>query len=203
MSYRNIDEWHLTSKCRFTIFSRFIWDPFADSGVHGCGLVRYLQSPGWLLSCILCLRQKQALQQNFLSGLLLSCGPVILNGLLLFAVSKPPCALLATLPTGLRQKPRSMYLHMGNRQLDADLPVDHRRSLQRSCVHRDRDRKQHRSSFSFLLLHLFDPDPLCCISCLLSAVPVRLDLSGDWVDVGLSISPYTSVLQGAGVFQHL
>ena len=165
-------------------------------------LFRYLQSPGSVaVMHSLPFDRSKLFNSNFLSGLLLSCGPVILNGLLLLAISKPAFRSFGYAPDGTPAETAVnvfTYGEIGNWMLTSLLIVVVLYSVSvftaivtgNSTVH---------LLLSYFFIFLI-PILYAVFHVYFQQYLYGFDLSGDWVDVGLSISPYTSILQGAGYF---
>ncbi|PKM85337.1 MAG: hypothetical protein CVU86_02645 [Firmicutes bacterium HGW-Firmicutes-11] len=203
MSYRNIDR--MASYIEMSLHNL---QPFY-MGAHllipvftAVVLFRYLQSPGSVaVMHSLPFDRSKLFNSNFLSGLLLSCGPVILNGLLLFAVSKPAMRTFGYAPDGSSAEAAVnvfTYGEIGNWMLTSLLIIVVLYSVAvftaivtgNSTVH---------LLVSYFFIFLI-PILYAVFHVYFQQYLYGFDLSGDWVDVGLSISPYTSVLQGAGYF---
>lgn len=165
-------------------------------------LFRYLQSPGSVaVMHSLPFDRSKLFNSNFLSGLLLSCGPVILNGLLLLAVSKPAFRSFGYAPDGSPAESAVnvfTYGEIGNWMMTSLLIVIVLYSVAvftaivtgNSTVH---------LLVSYFFIFLI-PILYAVFHVYFQQYLYGFDLSGDWVNVGLSISPYTSVLEGAGYF---
>lgn len=165
-------------------------------------LFRYLQTAGSAaVMHSLPFTRAVLFNSNFLSGLLLAGGPVVLNGLLLLAIRKPAFRSFGY-PPGQGIDPAAIDVFsagaIGNWILTSLLIIAVLFTVAVfAAVVTGNSAVQLMASYFFIFLipllyavfHIYFQEYL-----------YGFDMSGDWVDVGLSISPYTAVLNNGGSF---
>lgn len=165
-------------------------------------LFRYLQTAGSAaVMHSLPFTRSVLFNSNFLSGLLLAGGPVVLNGLLLLVIRKPAFRSFGY-PPGQGIDPAAVDVFsagaIGNWILTSLLIIAVLFTVAVfAAVVTGNSAVQLMASYFFIFLipllyavfHIYFQEYL-----------YGFDMSGDWVDVGLSISPYTAVLNNGGTF---